>query len=169
MKWPKRATSLARFFCFVFLLLFLFYFLKKESPFPLKKGILFIFQCLPLFLPSSFLPLFHSLFLCLSLSLSLLFFLPSLFFFLPSLFFWFYFASLFLSPCLFALYLCFCFMKEQHQNTKLESVFSSILSVSLDSCLVLSFKSLFLVLMFPYLKSCVCSTTMFLSFQKDNL
>ena len=68
-------------------------------------------------------------------------------------------------PCIFA----FVWWKEQHQTIKLENVFfPSILSVSLVSCLVLSFKSLFLVFVFLIL-SCVSRSTAILSFQEDNM
>ena len=63
--------------------------------------------------------------------------------------------SLSLSFCFFALFLCFCFMKK---TTCLGG-----------SCLVLSFKSLFLSLFFPYFKLVFWSTLVFLCFKKDNL
>ena len=102
-------------------------------------------------------PLFHSLFLCLSL---VLFFLPSFFsLFLLS------FASLFLSLCFFALFLCFCFMKEQHKIFNYKVFFIKPFCL-LVSCLALSFKSLFSC--FPYLKLCFVNINGFV-FQERTL
>ena len=89
-------------FCFP-----LFAFNRENLIFPLRMSILFIVQCLPLFLLSLFPPLF-TLSLSLSLSCSFLsFFLPS------SLSVLLYFASLFffIFVCFFLLFLCLCFMK----------------------------------------------------------
>ena len=95
----QGATSLGLLVSFPF-----FAFSSKTLFFPIKRAFLVIIQCLPLFLLSLFgLPLFHFLFLCLSL---LLFFLPSfLSFFLLS------FGSLFLPLSFFFFLLGFCFMK----------------------------------------------------------
>ena len=101
MRWPKGPPHLALnppYFLFAFFCIFFFAFLslfkkfnrQKKTVFPPKEGILFIFQCLPLFLfslfgasplfslslslslscsfLSSFLPVFHFLFLVLAFS-----------------------------------------------------------------------------------------------------
>ena len=99
------------------------FYVEIESCFLLKKGILFIFECLPpFFLPFVLPTLSHFPFsLSLSLSLfSLLFscFLPFLFaFFFPSLFF-----CCFVLPCLFAFVSC----KEEHQDISSRRFFSSV-------------------------------------------
>ena len=119
MRWPKAPPHLALnppfvwFVLFSFLFLFSFLVLEDKPVLTPKNRSFFIFQCLPLFLPSFLFnfPFSHSLSRSLSLSLSLvLFFLPSFFAFV------FAFASLCLSPCLFALFLCFCFMKRTTSN-----------------------------------------------------
>ena len=70
----RRATSLGpKPSLFVFLLFFFVpLFFRKKAGFPLERTFLFIFDCLPLFLLSLFWPPpFSVLFLCLSLSLSI--------------------------------------------------------------------------------------------------
>ena len=147
----QRATSLGpkpSFFLLSFPFLSLLLMPKKS--FPPKKGHLgFIFECLPLFLLSLFLP--PPFLLSLSLSLSCSF--PS-FFLLVFLFVFFWFL-VFLSPSFLFFLHCFCFMKEQHQTILLRSIFPSILSLSLVSCLVVSFKSLFLIFVCFLILSCV--------------
>ena len=121
-----------------------------------------IFRSLPLFLPS----FFQSPFFTLSFSVSLLLFLSV---FLPSFlsFFLAYFASLFLSHCLFALFLCFCFMKRTSKYHIRQ--FFHQLFLFVGSCLALSFKPLFLIRFFPSFKLCFLVTSMFVCFKKDNL
>ena len=124
----QRATSLGPkpSLFFVFCLFFSFLsLLLIENPFFPKKAFLVIFQCLSLFCLSLFLPHPFSLYLSLSLSCSFLssFLLVFLFCFL-------------LVPCFclfisFFLCRCFCFMKRSTSK--------------LVSCLVFSFKSLFLI------------------------
>ena len=125
----QRATSLRpqpSFFCVSFPLLACS---KKNPLLPPKQGHFGIFFSVSLYLSLALfcLALFH--FISLSLSLSLVFF------FLPSL------LSLFLFffvPCFCFLFfpLGFCFMKKQHQNSLLQSVFS-IISLAWVSCFVI--------------------------------
>ena len=146
VRWvAQRATSLGPKPSLFFLVSFVLFsfclcccFLKKNL-FPLKNSyFLFIFQCLPLFLPSFFTsPLFT---LCFSFCLLFLsFFLPSLCYsFLP------FFASLIFSLCFFGLFLCF------KNNIKILN--QNVLFIS-SVCfgvffLVSSLKSLFLSLLF---------------------
>ena len=101
-----------------------------------EEGVfLFIFQCLPLFLPSSFhFPSLLSLFL--SLSLYIFLFLSFSFasiFFLP---------SFLLSFCLVSLLL---FHEKNIKILHLKGMISPLLFFSFVSCFVLSFKSLFLI------------------------
>ena len=138
-------------FSFLFVVLFPYY-VKKKLFF--WGACLFIFQCLPLFLPKFFFFFFApfrtiSLSLSLSLSLVISFFVPSLFSYLI-LFCFVVFVSLFL--CLVSLPLFHD--KNNISIIQLKNVLSSIISVSLVSCLALSFRSLFLVFVFPYLKLC---------------
>ena len=120
----RRATSLGpkpSFFCWCFLVLFLFFlsflcFYKKL--FPLQKGIFCLFLSVSLCFSLAFffgLPLFQLLFLCLSL---LFFFLSSfLSFFLLS------FASLFLSLSFLFFLLCFCFMRRTTSKYSITKIF----------------------------------------------
>ena len=96
------------FFLFCFILLLFPFRVKKRTvlPPPQKGHFLFLFSVFHLFLSSFSSSLFFH-----TLSLYLLFFFPSLF-----CCFVFYFVSLFLFPCLFALYFCFCFMKWTTSN-----------------------------------------------------
>ena len=116
----------------------------RESLFPMKKRVfLFIFQCLPLFLPSlSHFPIF-TLSLSISLFLYLVIFLLSSFlvFFLSS-FLVFCFSF---SACLFAFVSC----KEQHQILHFKGCFINSF-VFLVSCCVLFFKSPFLIFTFSF-------------------
>ena len=114
-------------FLFCFVLLFVFVSLlgfRRKPFFPQKRVFLLIFQCLPLLLPSYFHPP-SSLSLSLSLSLSFSRYFRS--FFLPC------FLSLFIASLSFDFISClvslFLFHEKQHQNIKLESLFSSIFSV----------------------------------------
>ena len=154
---PPHLLSLFVFFC-------CFCFQNTKTVFlPLKKAFLFSFQCLPLFLLSFmfFSPFSLSLSPSLSLSLSLsscfLSFFSACFVSLFLLYFCFVFALFcFLAFVSFfcALFLCFCSWKEQHQNIKLERLFSSILSVLLFPVL-LCFSNLFsLSLLFPDFEVC---------------
>ena len=129
----QRATSLGPkpslfvfcvFFCFFcFFCSFRFFVFNRKTLFsPQKRAFFVFFQCFPFFVPSLFWPPPFSL----SLSLSLCFsFLSS---FLLVFLFCFLFVSCF---CLFFPFSFFCAYvswKEQHQNIKLESFSSSILS-----------------------------------------
>ena len=174
VRWPKGPPHLALhlpyFFVFslvLFLNLFPLFAFNRRTSFPAKRGILFIFQCLPLFLLSLFcLPLFHFLFLSFSLSLSLFLYCS---FLLPSfLSFWLSFVSLFLSLCFFALFLCFCFMKKQHQNIKLQIVFLQSF-LCLIICLIFSFLFSYLCFYLPHFKLCFLFNINVLSFKKDKL
>ena len=101
-------------------------FLIQKLVFPLEKGI--FCSCLSLSLCFSLaffgLPLFQSLFLCLSL---VLFFFYSFLFFLT--FFWFLLFVFFVSFLLFLL--CFCFMKGTTSKHFIAISFSSIVSLFL--------------------------------------
>ena len=121
VRWPKGPSHLATnplLFFWVSFVLFSFWFVsfvvfRKNLCFLWKKGISFFFSVSFGFSLVCFsLPRFHSLFLCLSLSLlffsSILIFLHICFILFPLFF------ALFL--CFFALFLCFCSWKEQHQN-----------------------------------------------------
>ena len=152
VRWPKGPPHLALnppYFFGLFCFFFSFCFFEIKLFFPIKGALLLTLQCLPLFLPSF---LFHfpsSLSLCLSLSLSLSLSLV-FYFFLPSLFFLLYFACLFLSLCFFVLSLCFCFIKRTtSKNYFRKFLFFSPVSF-LVFCLVLSFKSLFLIFVFSW-------------------
>ena len=104
----QRATSLgpkpSLFIVFFFLFLSLLSIEKRTCSSPIKRAFFLIFECLPLFLLSLFLPPPFSL--PLSLSLSCSFFLPS---FLS--FFVCFLLIPFLSLSFFFFLLCFCFMK----------------------------------------------------------
>ena len=108
LTWPYTLLIYCFFFWGggLFFLYFLCFLIQQKPCFSLRKGqFLFIFECLPLFLPSLFWPppFFNS-----SFSVSLLFlsfFLPSYLSFLLS------FGSLFLSLSFLFFLLCFCFMK----------------------------------------------------------
>ena len=151
-------------FCLCFCLCFCFLFVirRRKTCFPPPKknrAFLLIVQCLPLFSSAFLTPPFslsHYIYIYLSLSLSLslpLFFfyfvIPSLFaFFLSFVLVWFW-----LFFC--ALFLCFSFLKEQGQNYWIWKVFTIKPFCFLVSCLVLSFKSIYLILfdlLFPSLK-----------------
>ena len=112
---------------------------------------LFLFFFLSSFFLSFFLSLSLSLsFFLFSFSLSIflvIFFLSSLLVFLLS------YLLPFVLFFFLALFLWNWFMKQQHQNIKLESFFHQSF-LFLISCLVLSLKSLFLSPLFPYLKLC---------------
>ena len=155
-RWPEGPPHFALnppyLFCFVIFWggrgLFLFRFLRKPCS-PPQNGILAHFSVSPFVLPSnsfSF-PFSHShISLALSLwyfSFSILSFFSCFLLFLVASFFLCFFVSL---PCFFA----FVSWKERHQNIQVRKFSSSILSVYLVSCLVFSFKSLFLYLcVFP--------------------
>ena len=126
----RRATSLGPkpslfvffvcfiFFVFFFLLPFLSLFLiEKNLFFPLKRAFFGLFSVFPFLSPLTFfgLPLFHFLFLCLSVLL-LSFFLPSCLSFL-AFFFFLVFVSFFCS-----IFCAFVSWKE-HENIKLEFLF----------------------------------------------
>ena len=156
MRWPEVPPHLALnppyfFVCFSFV----------KNLCRLDKGISCLFLSVSLCFSLAFfvLPLFQFLFLCLSLSLSFFsFFLPSCLSFLL------YFGSLF---CLF---FCFFFLsslllfheRKQHQNVKLQSCFSSILSRFWFPILLCLWNPFFLPLLFPDFLLCFCSTSMFL-------
>ena len=168
VRWPEGPPHLALnppywfflvcfFVCFVFLyFFFLFSFLcfwvKKNSVSTVKKGILwFIFECLPLFLLSLFWPSTCSTFsfsVSVSLSLSLvIFFLSSFlsfsfcFLLVPS-------FSLFLSFSVFFGFVSWKLTASKDSIAKF--FFSSILCLFWVSCLVFSFKSLFLIFVFSW-------------------
>ena len=114
VRWPFGPPHLALnppylFFCF-FVGSFPFFAFHRNPVFPQKRHFLFIFQCFPFFLPSLFgLPLFHFLFLCLSL---FLFFVPS--------FLSFFFALIFVSCfCLFFLFLSSLLLFHEKNNIKI--------------------------------------------------
>ena len=164
----QRATSLGAkpslfiiscFFCLVVSFPFFAFYTQKPC-FPLDKGIFCLFLSVSLCFALAFfgLPLsqLFFLFLCLSLSLSLsLLFLS---FFLPScLCFCFLLVPCFCLVLPFYLFFAFVSWKEQHQNIKLQSFSSSIVSLFLVSCLVISFKSLsylcfFLILIYVFVQ-----------------
>ena len=169
MRWPFGPPHLALnppylFFClfsFGFLFLFgsfpFFVFNRKTLFSPPKKGIFCFFsQCFPFFLPSLFrLPLFHFLFLCLSV---FLFFLPSFlsFFLLPFCFlFWSLFSFFFL--------LCFCFLKRTTSKYSIRKFFFiNPFSFLLVSSLLFFYKFPFLIFAFFLILSFVfCSTSVF--------
>ena len=144
----RRATSLGPkpslfiifcfFFCFAFFFPFFAFNTQKNLVSP-RKGHFCLFLSVSLCFSLAFfgLPLFLFLFLCLSLVLVLFSSFLSFFF----AFFWFLFLSL---SFLFFL-LCFCFMKGTTSKYSIAIFSSSIFSLFLVSCLVFSFKSLFLI------------------------
>ena len=169
----QRATSLGPepSSLFLWLVLFSLYFcfllvFRRNTCFlPPQKA---SFQHLPSFLPSFMFnfpfSLSLSLFLCLSLSL-IVFFIASFF----SFFFAWFSCLIFVSVFLCLVSLLFVSWKKQYQIIKSESLFSSIPSVfwGLVSCLVFSFKPLFLIFVVFLILSCaLCSTSMFLLSQK---
>ena len=161
----QRATSLGPkpslfiyFFVFVFFCSFPFFaFNRKTLFFPLKRAFFVYFLCFSFFLPQPFLT---SPFFCFSFSVSLLllsFFLPSCLSFLLS------FCFLFLSLFHFSFFFAFVFWKEQHENFKLQFIFSSIFSLFYGFLSCFSFQIPFPYLcFFPDFKLCFCSTWMFL-------
>ena len=147
------------FVCFVcFLFAFPFLLWKKNCFSPRKWAYLFIFQCLPLFLPS----LIHSLF-SLSLSLSIWFLSFFLVFFLSCLF-----ASVFLALCFFCLF-AFVSWKEQHQDIKLQSVFFINPCCFLFPVLLCLSSPVFLSLFFLILNCVSRSASMFYHSKRDML
>ena len=168
-----RATSLGPkslicflFVCFVFCciffsLCFLCFSLKNcfPPPPPQKKRRLFLFECLPLFLLSLFWPPTFQ-FLLLSLSLGIFFISSSLSLCWVSFGF-----CLFLSLSFF---FAFVSWREQHQNTQLQSFFSSILSLFGFPVLFSLSDPFFLSLFFfPDFKLCFYSTSMFWGFNTN--
>ena len=150
MRWPEGPPHLALnppylFYLFLFLC-FLFSFPslafnRKTLLLPRKRAFLSIFEFLPLFLLSLFWPPPFSLSLSLSLSCFILF-LPSFlsfFFAFFFAFFWFlvFVSFLFLSSLL-------LFHEKNNQHIKLQSFFTNPFSF-LVSCLLFSFKLLFLI------------------------
>ena len=139
-------------FSFLFIVLFYLCFKRITLLSPLKKGIFVYFWVSPFVSPWPFWPPLFSISLSLSLSLSryfLSFFLLVFFCFL-------------LVPCFclflsFSVFFGFVSWKKQHQNIQLRSIFSSILSHYLVSCLVFSLRSLCRILgffFFPDFKLC---------------
>ena len=112
----QRATSLgpkpSLFLVFCFVFVFPFAFIEKPV-FPLRKGKFEVSLCFS----SAFVyvPLFHFLFLCLSLIL---------FFLLPSCLYLLSFGSMLLSLSLLFFLLCFCFMKRTTSTYSLSNSFS---------------------------------------------
>ena len=125
---------------------------KKPVFFPPKKGIFVYFLCFSFFLPQPFLASPFSVFLSLSLSLSLS--CSCLSFFLLVFFFAFFLFLVFVSFSFFFL-LCFCFMKTNNIKRLNCKVFFINIFSFLVSCLVFSFKSLFLIFVFPDFKLCL--------------
>ena len=130
---------------------------KEKNPVstPQKSIFGWFSHCLPLFLPS-----FSHSPLSLSLSLSLFLSIYSYFFSFFLVYFVFFF---FFVPRFFA----FVSWREQAQIIWLGRFLSSILSVSLVSCFVLSFKSLFLIYVLSYLELCFLFNV--LTFKKKQL
>ena len=177
MRWPEGPPHLALnppylfifffFFCVLLFLSFLCFLIHKSLFFfsPRKGHVLFIFECLPLFLLSLFWPPPYSISLSLSLSLLFLsFFLSSCVSFFA--FFWFLFLSL---SFLFFL-LCFCFMKGTTSKYSIAIFSSSMFSLFLVSCLAFLSNPFFLSLRFPDLSYVFCSTSInVFSFKTNNL
>ena len=115
-----------------------------------------------MFLLSLFWPSTCSISLSLSLSCSFLFFFLLVLLFLLS------FASFFFSLSLCFSLLCFCFMKTNNIKRFNCKVFFINPVSFLVSCLVFSFKSLFLIFVFLVFSYVFCSTSMFW-FQKHKL
>ena len=130
VRWPEGPPHLALnppylFFLFVFFLFVFFFFAsfpffvfnRKNLFFPIKRAFFGLFSVFPFLSPLTFfgLPLFHFLFLCLSVLL-LSFFLPSCLSFL-AFFFFLVFVSFFCS-----IFCAFVSWKE-HENIKLEFLF----------------------------------------------
>ena len=130
VRWPEGPPHLALnppylffFVCFLFFVFFFFasfpffVFNRKNLFFPLKRAFFGLFSVFPFLSPLTFfgLPLFHFLFLCLSVLL-LSFFLPSCLSFL-AFFFFLVFVSFFCS-----IFCAFVSWKE-HENIKLEFLF----------------------------------------------
>ena len=157
MRWPEGPPHLALnppYLVFLFVFLFVFFlfsfffasfpffvFNRKNPVFPLKRAFFGIFSVFPFLSPLTFfgLPLFHFLFLCLSVLL-LSFFLPSCLSFLA-------FFSFLVFVSFFSSFFCaFVSWKEQHENIKLEF----LLFIKMFS--FLGFLSCFLFeISFPYL------------------
>ena len=136
----QRATSLGpKHFLFVFVCFVFWCCLYKKLHFPSEGAFLFIFQRLPLFLPSfCFTSPLHYLILC----FFLLF--PSLFSF--------YFVFVF--PCFVILFICFVFHKQNNINILNFKMFQSILSVWGFPVLFCRSNSLSLSLLLSYCKLC---------------
>ena len=132
---PKPSLFVFGFFCFGRCC---FSFRRQKKPrFPPKRVFLLIFQCPPLFLPSLFQSSFSLSFsFSLSLSLSLSLFLSILLvsFFLPC--FLYLFVAFLFCFSLFALILCFCFIKRTTSNVELEYIHQSFLLFVFLSCFV---------------------------------
>ena len=173
----QRATSLGpkpSLFVFFLFLGFLFFSLlsflcffnrQKNLFFPLEKGIFCLFSMFLFLSPLTFfgLPLFLFLFLCLSLALVFLTFL--LVFLLCFLFVSCF--CLFLNP-----YLSSLLLFHEKKNMKILNCnfcFPEIFSLSFGflSCFSVS-NPFFLSLLFPDLKLCFCSTSMFLVSKRTN-
>ena len=164
VRWPEGPPHLALNPPYLFFSLFVWFFflslllMEKNCVSPLKRAFLFIFECLPLFLLSLFWPHTCSISLSLSLSLSLSI---SFSFFLPSCLSFFAFFC-FLPFVSFFVFQSFLLLFNENNNMKY-SITINPFSFSWVSCLVFSFKSLFLILVFFLILSYVfCSTWMFL-------
>ena len=161
---PKPSLFLFCFVLFLFLFSFPFFASKRQKTCrPPRKGhLLFIFECLPLFLLSLFWPPPFSISLSLSLSCSILsfFLLVFLFCFLFVPYF-----SLFLSLSFF---FAFVSWKEQHQSIKLLLFFLKYFLFFGVSCLGVSVQSLFLSLFFPDFKLCFLFNINVFGFKKQS-
>ena len=164
--WPKGPPHLALnppylfIFVFVFVVFvpFLSLLLIEKPCFPPKKGIFVYFLCFPFFLPQPFLAF---PFFCFSFSVSLLLLFFS--FFLPCLSFF-----CFLLVPSFSLFLIFLsslllFSEKNNMQFLNCNFFHQYFLFFMVSCLVFSFKSLFLIFVFFLVFSYVfCWTSMFL-------
>ena len=145
VSWPKGPPHLAlnpSYFFGLFSFFIAFFASRRKNLFFLpKKGHVCLFFSVSLCLSLAFCFLFNFAF-SLFLSVSLLFFsffLPSFPYVLPSS------ASLFLSLCFFALFLCFCFMKRATSKYQIRKIFFINHFCFFVSCFHLSFKSLSLI------------------------
>ena len=126
-------------------------FCRKARFFPLKRAFFVIFQCLPLFLLSLFLPHPFSLSLSMSLSLSLslvLFFLPSFLSFYFAFFWFLVFVSFFLF-----LASWLCFMKRTTSKYSIRKLFfiNPFSFFGFLSCFLIQSLSLILLFMLCFL------------------
>ena len=157
VRWPEGPPHLAlnppylffflfSFFVFFFFASFPFFVLNRKNLFfPLKRAFFGLFSMFPFLSPLTFfgLPLFHFLFLCLSVLL-LSFFLPSCLSFLAFFFFLVFVSFFVLSSVL-------LFLEKNMKILNWNFFSSSKCSLFWVSCLVFSLKSLFLIFVFFFL------------------